>query len=140
MTINATAGPAIIGQDGSGQPQLSCSFTLDATGVGSGSANWVDATFRFYFDTDRSAVVDSGTIDQSGLQQAWGSASIGPSQTEHSIWHLSADVPLSGDFEFHYSVVGSKTPGVSKVVVPLSCIVTATSQQPPTRRMSTHWS
>ena len=131
LAINATTATPVIGQDASGQPQLTCAVSLDATAAGNGSANWVDAVFRLYFGADRSVVVDSGTIDASGLQQAWGSSSIGSSQTEHSVWHLSADVPFSGDFEFHYSVVGSTTPGVRKVVVPLTCVLATTSQQPP---------
>ena len=131
VAIDATMGTPVIGRDASGQPQLTCAVSLDAKAVGSGTANWVDAVFRFYFGNDRSVVVDSGTIDRAGLQQAWGSSSIGRSHTEHSQWNLSADVPFSGDFEFHYSVVGSSMSGVSKVVVPLSCILAAAAQQPP---------
>ena len=131
VAINANTATPVIGQDASGQPQLTCAISLDATAEGKGTANWLDAVFRLYFGTDRSVVVDSGTIDASGLQQAWGSSSIGSSQTEHSVWHLSANVPFSGDFEFHYSVVGSTTPGVRKVVVPVTCVLAATTQQPP---------
>lgn len=108
--------PVVNAPDGS--PKISCSWTLEASAAGMGSAIWGDAMMRFYLGADRGVAADSQAFDASMVQYYWGDR-ITPGTHPQSVWSAWAGAPFEVEIEFQ--LIGEADTRVSPVKIRMPC-------------------
>ena len=101
VTILSVTGPDVVQQSPS-EFTVSCSVVFDAMNRGGGRATWVDSWVLVYAGPDRSVPVDTVEIPAAIMEQAWGGATLEPSDRLISGWTFSANVPFAATFVFRY--------------------------------------
>jgi hypothetical protein len=83
LTVIDLHGP-LDGVNDTGEPVVTCSFTLRADAAGGGTATWLGATFRIYAGSDRSTPVDEAVLSAEEVRQVWGADQIAAGESQLS--------------------------------------------------------
>lgn len=102
VSVSPSAAPSF-GTDSLGNPRITCYEDFTAASEGTGTAHWLDATYRFYYGKKRTTPAATFPMSASEIAQGWSSDSIVGGTGEHSTWYFSGGIPFSGEFEFHYT-------------------------------------